>query len=159
LQKLLLWKDYTQPLLASASGDDDDSEAKNLETLDLTEHGLCRGRSLTHLAVDAQSGFGLIVLDGKEAIVQLLRAREVVVRVKVGGGPQSKGVTVRAVEMLEGGVSGDPNAIKGKEAKMVVVAQGRRAPAGVLVVDSPDRVEVWILDMFRDEPIVKKHLI
>ena len=110
--------------------------------------------------MDAQSGFGLIVMDGKEAIVQLLRAREVVVRVKVGGGgPQSKGVTVRAVAMLEGGVCGDPNAIKGKEAKMVVVAQGGRAPAGVLVVDSFDRVEIWILDMFREEPIVKKHLI
>jgi hypothetical protein len=42
---------------------------------------------------------------------------------------------------------------------MVVVAQGGRAPTGVLVVDSSDRVEVWILDIFGDEPIVKKHLI
>ena len=72
-----------------------------METLDLTEHGLCRGRNLTHLAVDVQSGFGLIVLDGKEAIVQLLRAKEVIKRIKVGGGPQSKGLTVKAIGMLE----------------------------------------------------------
>ena len=42
---------------------------------------------------------------------------------------------------------------------MVVVAQGGKAPAGLLVVDGPDRVEIWILDMFKDEPVIKKHLI
>lgn len=114
---------------------------------------------MSQVAVDAQSGFGIIVLDGKEAIVQLLRAREVVRKVRVGGGPQSKAVTVRAVGMLEGGCKGDPNDIKGKEAKMVVVAQGGRAPTGLLIVETPDRVEIWILDMFKDEPIVKKHQI
>ena len=64
LQKLLLWKDYTHPLTSN----DDDNEAPStnyLETLDLTEHGVCRGRSLSHLAVDAASGLALIVLDGK----------------------------------------------------------------------------------------------
>jgi hypothetical protein len=107
------------------------------------------------VAVDATSGFALIVLDGKEVIVQLLRAREVVKKVRVGGVQ----ATVRAVGMLEGGCKGDPNAIKGKEAKMVVVAQGGRAPSGVIVVDSQDKVEIWVLDMFKEEPIVKKHQI
>ena len=116
---------------------------------------MCRGQSLSHLAVDAASGLALIVLDGKEVIVQLLRAREVIKKVRVGGVQ----ATVRAVGMLEGGCKGDPNAIKGKEAKMVVVAQGGRAPSGVIVVESQDKVEIWVLDMLKDEPIVKKHQI